>query len=208
MKKIIAIAAIALMGLAQSAAAEGLYGYVLANRTFAKPTYNYLPGDSTSFNANGNGVTVGFGKSLSQNVAIEGDISAGDYKSNHIEGGTTPCLVGEGGCEMKADWLATLRVTARTQMGKMTPYITAGVAAGHVKGIADGGACGSTDCGFSDTQTGIALGLGTDYALSDRISLRAELMNIVLDSPDFSAPSVTSGGFAFSQLRVGMKINF
>jgi outer membrane immunogenic protein len=207
-RTIIASAAIALVGLAHGASAENLYGYVLANRTLVEPNYTYSFGDTTPVNADGNGITLGFGKALTPVVAIEGDVSFGDYSSDRIVGGTTPCVTSGEGCTLQADWLATLRVTARTEMGKWSPYVTAGLAAGHIKGSADTGACGGGDCGYSKTQGGFALGLGTDYALSDRIALRAELMQILLKSPDFSASSVTSGGYAFGQLRIGMKYSF
>jgi len=207
MRTIIVSAAIALIGLVHSASAESFYGYVLANRTYVEPHYIYVPGDTTPINADGNGITLGFGKALTPAVAVEGDISFGDYSSDRIVGSTTPCITAGEGCTLKADWLATLRVTARTEMGKWTPYVTAGLAAGHIKGSADTGACGG-DCSYSSTQRGFALGLGTDYALSDRIALRAEFMQVLLQSPDFSATTVTSGGYAFSQLRVGMKYSF
>ncbi|WP_417807897.1 outer membrane protein [Thioclava sp.] len=208
LKTIIASAAIALNVLATSASAENVYGYVLANRTLVEPNYTYSFGDTVPIKADGNGITLGFGKALTPAVAIEGDISFGDYESNRIVGSTFPCVTIGEGCKMKADWLATLRVTARTEMGKLSPYVTAGFAAGHIKGSADTGPCGFIDCGYSGTQAGFALGLGTDYALSDRIALRAELMQILLKSPDFSASTVTSGGYAFTQIRVGMKYAF
>lgn len=215
--KVFVASILVILGLAQAASAngfsDGLYVFGMVSKTRADETYHYS-GYSDDVSIDGWAGTIGVGKTLVSNetgtVALEADVTAGDLQSEHVINGATPCTTSaEGGCTAKADWLATLRVVASKDIGKFSPFITAGLAAGHVSGSADEGACGYVGgCGYNDTMFGSTLGIGVNYAISDRLSLRSEINYVLLGKPDFTADSVTSNGYAFKQVRVGLSYRF
>lgn len=197
---------------AAAAKSLGWYGYGMIGGTFDGPSYRYGPEDqATDVDLSGPSLTVGIGREISRrgalSIGFEADLTAGGIDSAHIEGGTYPCLTGEGGCEAAVDWLATARLVLGWKTGNTMPYVTAGLAAGDISGFADAGACGYIACGFDGTETGWTAGLGFRHELSDRWALKGEVLYIDLGSPDFPSASVTSD-FTFSQVRLGTIYKF
>jgi len=214
------VSAMMFVGLTQSAAAEGMgsgwYVYGMLNSTDSKPKYQYYENPSVAVKQDGTGGTIGVGKTLftgeAGTLAVEADVSAGDYTSDSLSTDMPPCYGSEsegGGCTFETKWLATLRFVVSQDFGKLSPFFTAGLAAGRVNGFADYGACGYVgDCSYDETLFGGSLGVGANYAISDRLSLRGEVMYIMLNEPSFTASSVTGSDFNFTQARIGLSYRF
>lgn len=216
MKKSIAVLLFAVGSLGANAAnAAGAmgpwYAFGTLNASFGGPTYDYARGENTDVDITGASVTLGAGRAMtySNNMVLgfELDVTAGDIDSKHIEGNTTPCLFGEGGCKAEVDWMSSLRVLAGMKFNKTTPFLTAGLVVGQISGYADFGACDAPKCEFDETQTGWTVGIGMQHEFTDKLSLRAEWDYIDLGSPDFTTNGVTTD-FNFSQARIGVSYKF
>ncbi|MGA0602515.1 outer membrane protein [Caulobacter sp. KR2-114] len=97
------------------------------------------------------------------------------------------------------DYLGTFRVRGGEAMfgGRLLPYVTGGLAYGGVSSNASfacsscgsGGAAVANGLSRSSTQVGWTVGAGADYALTPRISLRAEYLYV-----DLGRQNLTGGG--------------
>lgn len=106
----------------------------------------------------------------------------------------------------QVDYLGTFRVRGGEAMfgGRLLPYVTGGLAYGGVSSAASfactscgtGGAAVANGLTRSTTQVGWTVGAGADYALTPRISLRAEYLYVDLGrqnltgGAEFTAPGV------------------
>lgn len=90
------------------------------------------------------------------------------------------------------------------------PYVTGGFAVGRVKGTADRGACGFTPtCGYSDTRWGWSAGAGVEWAMNQKLSLKAEYLHVNLGTPSFRASNIPStDAIDFDTVRVGINYHF
>ena len=110
------------------------------------------------------------------------------------------------GCETKVDWFGTLRARAGMAFDTTLPYITGGLAYGHVKGYIEGDSEYSRDA----TRAGWTIGAGVEHAFTDQISLKAEYLYVDLGKikiEDFGAGQ----GYAdakFSTVRIGLNYKF
>jgi outer membrane immunogenic protein len=114
--------------------------------------------------------------------------------------------------------IETLRARLGVANGRAFFYGTGGLAVGQIK---DSYTFINTDDGFSElisdrkTGVGFALGAGLEYALSDRVSLRAEYLYVNLGthkfSPDDSRPADSDPTFGVgsgpAQVRIKNAVN-
>jgi outer membrane immunogenic protein len=132
-------------------------------------------------------------------LGIEGDLDWTDAS------GGTPC--GNFFCEAKNTWLGTLRGRAGYAFGRWLPYLTAGVATGHVETT-------STDpaiAGASETKVGWAAGLGIEHAFAKNWSAKLEYLYVCLGRIDQGSPCTTStdsSNVSIKQSVVRLGINY
>ena len=141
---------------------------------------------------------------------IEADISTGPSGSVPR---FTPAPVwncGQGDCNVKIDYFATLRGRYGWVSGRGFFYGTAGLAAGR----ATGGIANSPHQG-SGTAFGWTAGAGYEYALNDRNTLKIEALYVDLGKLPFGTdnrPTPEQGTFFatgdFAVIRVGWNIRF
>lgn len=132
-------------------------------------------------------------------LGIEGDLDWTDAS------GGTPC--GAFFCEARNNWLGTLRGRAGYAFGRWLPYLTAGLAAGHVETT-------STDpalAGGSETKIGWAAGLGVEHAFARSWSAKLEYLYVCLGRVDQGSPcttSVFSSNVSIKQSVIRLGINY
>jgi opacity protein-like surface antigen len=158
------------------------------------------------------GVQLGYNWQFGQwVVGVEGDFSftgmnddaSRGYINTYSVGGDVHRTVGAVTLESELQWFGTFRGRFGYAFDRFLPYVTAGLAVGHVKtsvtnagrdfDIGGGlpGAPGpafSSSASFSDTLVGVALGGGLDWAISDRWSLRGEYLYLNFNGKSHAAP--------------------
>lgn len=113
-------------------------------------------------------------------LGIEGDLDWTDAS------GGTPC--GDFFCEARNNWLGTLRGRAGYAFGRWLPYLTAGIATGHVETTSTNPAL----AGGSETKLGWAAGLGVEHAFARNWSAKLEYLYVCLGRIDQGSPCTTS----------------
>jgi outer membrane immunogenic protein len=201
--------------IAGQASAQEAYVFGGLGVTQGDYEYAYLPdSETTDFEFDGVSAYLGYGKVFAtygrMAIAGEADIAFGDMESDLIEGGTTPCLVGEGGCTGKVSALATFRVVAGANSGTLRPFASLGLAVGKVEGTADLGACGFIgECSYDESLFGLAAGIGATYDVNDAWKLRGEVLYTDLGQPEFSSPDlVRSDDIQLTQFRLGVQFRY
>jgi outer membrane immunogenic protein len=158
---------------------------------------------STGTNVSGGlvGGTLGYNYQAGQWVfGIEGD---GDWSD--ISGSTTNAVCPGTSCEVRNDWLATLRGRVGYAYDRFLPYITGGAAFGDIK---------MTPTGFSGATTdkaGWTLGGGVEAAISGPWSAKLEYLYVDLGKANCSAASCgvsTDTSFHTNIVRVGLNYRF
>jgi len=99
-------------------------------------------------------------------------------------------------CEARNDWLGTLRGRIGYGFGRWLPYVTAGMAYGHVT-------ASSTDPAAADagrTRVGWTAGLGIEHAFSANWSAKLEYLYVCLG--DVSRNSVCDTGVTTSNISI------
>lgn len=180
--------------------AVGAYGWADTKATLNGPIY----GNGVGINADGGllGATVGYNWQVNNWVlGVEGDISAGDIGGNAT---TTSFPVTTGQFDIK--WLGTVRgrLGWSTQvMGNPTLlYVTGGAAwAGGEREITN--FFNTPAAKTSATHTGWTVGVGAEYAINNRWSLKAEYLYADLGTQNYI------GGFPNNSevSRVSVKAN-
>jgi outer membrane immunogenic protein len=146
------------------------------------------------------GGTLGYNMQLGSFVlGIETDIDWSDIKGSTTVG----CAVA---CQTANDWLGTLRGRLGLALDRFMPYVTGGVAYGHVKGTMTGvGSFGSTNVGWT-------AGGGLEYAFLNSWSVKLEYLYVDLGKATCDA--ICSGGnpfdveFTSHLMRAGLNYKF
>jgi outer membrane immunogenic protein len=162
-----------------------------------------FPGStSTSFHTSGwlAGGTLGANYQLGHLVlGLEGDIDASDIH------GSSACMGGGFLCQTRTDWLGTARGRIGYAFDRFLPYLTGGLAVGHLTASVPG--IGSA----TNTSAGWTVGGGIEVALTGNWSVKAEYLYVDLGSFDCSTcggvPS-TSVEFTTNVVRAGINYRF
>jgi len=173
------------------------------------------------------GAQIGYNWQLDNNVVIgvELDASLGNVKNAWIDPGQYSGYY----TQDKIDALGTLRGRLGFAVDRVLPYVTGGLAVGrtnHVLGCspdfvpANAGSCyGNPNRVFEDsnssTRVGYSLGAGMEYALDDKVSLKAEYLytdlgkkSVVLVDPAYSNLSDRNFSTDFHTVRLGVNFKF
>ena len=185
----------------------GTAGYVWGKSHHFTET---IPDSTDKFTIDGalGGLTLGYNYQVGRWVfGAETDISAADIHGKDPDGASNwGC--GTTGCQTRVDWFGTLRARAGMAFDTTLPYITGGLAYGHIKGYIDE----IPRYGGDETRAGWTVGAGIEHAFSDHFSVKAEYLYVDLGKikiEDFGVPY--GQGYAdakFSTARIGMNYKF
>lgn len=136
------------------------------------------------------GAQIGYDRELSRGlvVGLVADLDAADitadsaFSSLDARGNAA-----SGRLKSRIDALGTVRGRVGQAIfgGRLLPYVTGGLAYGGVTTNVDGAAGTPNFASAYATRTGWTAGLGADYALSSRLSLRAEYLYTDLGRSNF-----------------------
>lgn len=192
---------------------SGAYVGAVAGYGWDSNTYHYDFIDSlhVDFDSNGfvGGVSGGYNWQIGQFVlGAEGDISYANLKGSALTSdGEAPCFIE--GCTAKVTWFGTGRARLGYAFENFLPYATAGFAVGHIKGSADNGACGNSNCLYDDTRWGWTAGGGVEWAMNQQLSFKAEYLHVDLGTPHFNGGrNPTTEAIGFNTVRVGINYHF
>src|SRR3569833_1389622 len=150
----------------------------------------------TGFNTSGGmvGGTVGFSWQTGPAAfGLEGDIDWSGQRGSGSCGVTT--------CNVRNDYLATIRGRLGYAMDRWMPYVTGGAAIGNVK---------TSIAGFGDTnntQAGWTLGGGIEASLMGPRTAKVDYLHVVLGDADSGRPG-TSKKFTSDIIRGGINYYF
>ncbi len=190
---------------------------------------NPVGGGELSQNSGGflGGGQVGYNYQLPNGwvLGAETDIDGTGIESKDTIGGAAAGIGGAGALAAnfgsQIDYLGTVRARLGVPVieGRVLPYVTGGLAYGEVNSFANLGA-GAIGGGIakSSVQTGWTVGVGADYAVTDRLSFRAEYLYADLGSTTLLNGSVNALGYTVTGslqrettaniLRVGVNYRF
>jgi len=146
----------------------GFYAGINGGYGFGRSDFS-SPFASGSFDTSGGlvGGTLGYNYQMGQAVfGIEGDIDASWIKGDTACGGLS--------CEVKNNWLGTVRGRLGYAAGRFMPYVTGGGAFGDIKTSVSG--IGSA----TETKAGWTVGGGVEAALSGPWSAKLEYLYVDL----------------------------
>jgi outer membrane immunogenic protein len=173
------------------------------------------------------GAQIGYDRELSRGlvVGLVADLDAADitadsaFSSVDARGNAV-----SGRLKSRIDALGTVRGRVGQAIfgGRLLPYVTGGLAYGGVTTNADYGAAGGPNFASAyATRTGWTAGVGVDYALSRRLSLRTEYLYTDLGRSNFgegvttiTVPGVTLYNANYGErttanvLRIGLNYRF
>lgn len=153
------------------------------------------PFSSGSFNTSGGliGGTLGYNYQMGQAVfGLEGDIDWSNIKGSSACAGTT--------CEVRNDWLGTVRGRLGYAMNNFMPYITGGAAFGNIKNSIAG--VGSSSTG----KLGWTLGGGLEAAISGPWTAKVEYLYVDLGSG--ASVAGADAKFHANIVRAGLNYRF
>lgn len=132
---------------------------------------------------------------------LSGELPVGTY--NGFGCGTGPCIT-------NVTWLATLRGRIGFLQGNTLIYGTAGAAVGGLEGTIPGDA--ALDIG-AQTQFGWTAGIGAEFRVSDRMSIKGELLYVDLGTSQYDDGITYAGSpfnvdAEFTQIRIGVNMKF
>jgi len=133
-------------------------------------------------------------------LGIEGD---GDWSG--IKGSTNGIACPTGSCNVRNDWLATVRGRLGYDWGRFMPYVTGGAAFGDIKMTPVG--LGSE----TDTRFGWTAGAGVEFAISGPWTAKVEYLYADLGDATCSAATCgvsTNVDFNTSIVRGGLNYRF
>jgi outer membrane immunogenic protein len=161
----------------------GAHGGIGAGNVRGGTANGGLIGGQVGFNAQADRIVLG----------VEGDLTSSGVEHKGFNGG---------GQTFKQKWVGTARGRAGYAFDGVMVYGTAGVAVAQ-NALSD-------FSGSSSKQTaGFAVGAGAEAKLTDRVSLRGELMHYALGSANFSTPVATySVNTRTNVLRGGLNYRF
>jgi outer membrane immunogenic protein len=185
-----------------------------------------------SINASGftGGLTAGYNWQASNIVfGLESDFNYLGLKGSSTGSGIYPCCAPTGftvNSSVSTDWLITLRPRVGVAANNWLFYVTGGLAIGNVKSnfnFTDTFATAAESASMSQTRTGWTVGAGTEYALMNGWSVKAEYLyvdlgrqsttstNLVASVPPFVFPSnvyTHSIDLRTNIVRVGLNYKF
>jgi outer membrane immunogenic protein len=180
----------------------GLYVGINGGGGFGHSTVSNAFG-STGMDVSGGlvGGTLGYNYQTGPWVfGIEGD---GDWSG--IEGSTSSGICAGASCNVRNDWLATLRGRVGYAYGRFLPYVTGGAAFGDIKTSVSGFSGSTTD------KVGWTLGGGVEAALSGPWTAKLEYLYVDLGDATCGAANCgvsTTSGFHTNIVRVGINYRF
>ena len=152
---------------------------------------------SGSFDTSGGlfGATVGYNWQTGPVVfGLEGDIDWSGIKGSGTCGAATPC-------DVRNDYLATIRGRLGYAMDRWMPYITGGAAIGNVK---------TSIAGFGDTNNtkgGWTVGGGIEASIAGPWTAKVEYLYVDLGDAD-TAVAGTSASYKTNIVRAGLNYKF
>ena len=164
---------------------------------------------SASQNSSGflGGGQVGYNYQFSNGFVLgaEADIDASSIEGKvALLGASTGGITGTAAAQLssKLDYLGTVRMRAGWPVadGRFVPFISGGLAYGQVSssasiGVTPGSGSGGTALSISQhsMRTGWTLGAGADYAITDKLSFRAEYLYVDLGTKTLLSGSSNLG---------------
>lgn len=159
--------------------------------------YSFSVFDDTAFKFNSNGflggVHAGYLWQSGQLVyGLEMDFTGADI-DNTVANSMIPGS--DESFSTSIDWFGTTRARLGYSIDRFLPFVTGGVAFGHVKSSYDDNDAGQDNHAVADdVVAGWTVGAGAQYALTDNWSLRAEYLYVDLED---SQGSFETGGDSF-----------
>jgi outer membrane immunogenic protein len=173
---------------------------------------------ATSLDDRSGGAVVGAGIGYQRQIAnrfvlgVETDAQWSGVAASHQEAAFALNGVAAG-ASYGMDWFGTTRARLGLARGSSLTFVTGGVAYGGVSVSAP--QAGALFSGDGRTQFGWTLGSGTEYALTDKVSLKADYLYVSLNgvsgqavAPGFAAGSFSTGRLVTQVTRLGLNWRF
>jgi outer membrane immunogenic protein len=186
---------------------DGFYAGIHGEYLWGEPTVGgsiapFLPDDGADFDGFAGGVTGGFNHVFDQIlVGVEADIALSEAD------GKVRYITSEG---VNADlaWLSTIRARLGFVHEDLLFFVTGGVALGGLE--ADIYGFGPFGYDLDKTASGYTIGGGAEWAVSDRMTVKAEYLYVDLANKDFdvSVSGFESVGLETSLIRLGVNWQF
>ncbi|MGE5388787.1 MAG: outer membrane protein [Hyphomicrobiales bacterium] len=162
------------------------------------------------------GAQIGYQRQIANRfvLGVESDAQWSGVTASHQEAAFALNGVAAGD-SYGMDWFGTTRARLGLARGSSLTFVTGGVAYGGVS--VSGAQAGALLPGDGRTQFGWTLGSGTEYALTDKLSLKADYLYVSLNGVSGQglafAPAPVAGSFATGRLvtqvtRVGLNWRF
>ena len=147
------------------------------------------------------GATVGYNVQMNQVVfGVEGDI---DWSG--LEGSVNPLLC-PGGCNIRNNWLATVRGRIGYAFDRFLPYLTGGFALGNIDATLP------ILVGTNQTNAGWTVGAGLEFGVTNNVSFKAEYLYVDLGRTNcgLNCGFLANGDVSFyaNVLRAGVNFRF
>jgi outer membrane immunogenic protein len=145
------------------------------------------------------GLTAGYNWQASNIVfGLESDFNYLDLKGSSTGSGIYPCCAPTGftvNSSVSTDWLITLRPRVGVAANNWLFYVTGGLAVGSVKSnfnFTDTFATAAESASMSQTRTGWTVGAGSEYALMNGWSVKAEYLYVDLGRQSTTSTNLTA----------------
>jgi len=140
-------------------------------------------------------------------VGVESDMHGSGVAASRQETVFGPNGAAVGGTSIAMDWFGTTRARLGLARGTTLAFVTGGAAYGGVS------VSGASFAATGATRFGWTVGSGTEYALSDKVSLRADYLYVSLNGVSATAfgpapASFSTGRVASHVTRVGLNWRF
>jgi len=172
----------------------GIGGFTDGGSPFYGSNSGGLAGGTVGYNYQGGPIVVG----------VEADVDWAD-----IKGSKTP-FAGVSG-KSSVNELNTVRARLGYSFDRMFVYVTGGYAGGSVNGnIANFRSTPNLLLSESHYLNGYAVGLGVEYSITPRVSVKGEYMFNSLSSASYfnGTPNAINSGVNFSTLKAGINYHF
>lgn len=179
---------------------DGFYAGVHGEYLWGEPVVTgVLQTDSEDFDGFAGGITGGYNHVFDQFLlGVEADIALSEAD------GTASYFTSEG-VNVDLDWLSTIRGRLGFIHEDLLFFATGGLAMGGLE--AD--VFGSSPSNLDKTAVGYAVGGGAEWAISDRMTVKAEYLYIDLAGEDLSATFIFDRvGLETSLVRLGVNWQF
>lgn len=147
------------------------------------------------------GLTAGYNWQASNVVfGIESDFNYFGVKGSATGSAVYPCCAPTGftvNSSVSSDWLITLRPRVGIAANNWMVYVTGGLAVANLKGdfsFTDTFAAATESASISKTKAGWTVGVGTEYALMNGWSVKAEYLYVDLGSESTTSRNLVAGG--------------